>query len=329
VGSRSAGDWGGVVMLGTAPINVSGGTEKIEGFPSTEARTNYGGTDETHECGSLEYVRIEFAGFELAPDNELNSLTLGGCGNKTMVDHLQVHLGADDGVENFGGAANFKHVVISQPDDDGLDWDFGFHGRVQFLVVQQNGLVGDKGFECDNNKNDNDAAPRSMPEIWNATLIGSNSEPGTAGKSQGGIHFRRGTAGKVNNAILAHFTDNGIAVDDDATKAQTDAGTLFLKHSIFWDNANDTTSLPTSTGVDGFDATAYFLGAALSNQVIDPKLTDALDLLAPSFVPMAGSPALTGGGTPPDDGFFDPSATFVGAFGAEDWTAGWTSFAAN
>jgi uncharacterized Fe-S cluster-containing radical SAM superfamily protein len=128
---------------------------------------------------------------------------------------------------------------------------------------------------------------------------------------------------------LAHFTDNGIAVDDDATRAQTDAGTLFLKHSIFWDNANDTASLPTSTGVDGFDATAYFLGAALSNHVIDPMLTDALDLASPSFVPMAGSPALTGGGTPPDDGFFDPSATFVGAFGAEDWTAGWTAFPAN
>jgi hypothetical protein len=328
-GTRAAGDWGGVVLLGKAPVNVAGGTEKIEGFPATEARTNYGGSDAGHDCGSLKFVRIEFAGFELAPDNELNGLTAGGCGRDTVIDHVQVHMGADDGVEMFGGTADLGHILISQMDDDGLDWDYGWSGRVQFLVVQQNALVGDKGIEADSNKNDNNASPRSMPVIWNATMIGSDSDPGTAGKTQSGIHFRRGTAGKLHNFILAHFTDFGIHVDDTATKAQTDEGTLYLKNSIFWDNGNDTTSLPTKTDVDGFDATTFFLGVALDNRVVDPMLTDPLNLDAPSFKPKTGSPALNGAGTPPSDGFFDTTATFVGAIGDSDWTAGWTAFPAN
>jgi len=329
VGSRAAGDWGGVVLLGRAPINVAGGTEKIEGFPATESRTNYGGTNADHDCGRLRYVRIEFAGFEMAPDNELNGLTMGGCGRGTVVDHVQVHKGADDGIEMFGGSADLRHVVISQPDDDGLDWDFGWTGRVQFLVVQQNALVGDKGIEADNNKNDNGATPRSMPEIWNATLIGSNADPGTAGKTQGGIHFRRGTGGRLSNVVLAYFADLGILVDDAATRAQGEGGGLYVRHSIFWDNGNDTTSLPTKTGLDGFNPTAMFLDASQDNRVTDPGLSAPLDLAAPSFLPKPGAAVRTGGATPPNDGFFDTTATFIGAMGDQDWTAGWVAFPAN
>jgi len=329
VGSRAAGDWGGVVLLGNAPINVAGGTEKIEGFPASESRTNYGGSDADHDCGRLRYVRIEFAGFELAPDNELNGLTMGGCGRKTVVDYVQVHKGADDGVEMFGGTADLRHIVVTQPDDDGLDWDFGWTGRVQFLIVQQNALVGDKGIEADNNKNNNDATPRSAPEIWNATLIGSNADPGTAGKTQSGIHFRRGTAGRLSNVVLAFFADNGIVLDDAATRTQAENGALSVRNSIFWDNANDTASLPTKTGLDGFDPTALFLDASNQNRVTDPGLTAPLDLAAPSFLPKAGAAVRTGGATPPDNGFFDTTATYVGAIGDQDWTAGWTAFPAN
>ncbi len=325
-GSRAPGDWGGVVLLGQAPINVAGGSEKVEGFPATEARTVFGGADPTHDCGTLRYVRIEFAGFELAPDNELNGLTLAGCGSKTVVDYVQVHKGADDGVEAFGGTADLRHVVITQPDDDGLDWDFGWTGRVQFLIVQQNALVGDNGIEADNNKNDNDAAPRSMPEVWNATFVGSDADPGTAGKTQSIAMFRRGTAGHIRNAVMAHFSDHGIQVNDAATVSQMQQGHLFVKNSIFHDIANDDAGAFGKSDQAGFDVAAAVLDPAHSNRQTDPMLEDARNLGAPDFKPKAGSPALTGGATPPSDGFFDPSATFVGAIGTADWTADWTAY---
>jgi hypothetical protein len=331
VGFRAAGDWGGVVLLGLAPINVDGGTNKIEGFPASTTGTDYGGTDATHNCGAIKYARIEFAGFQLAPDNELNGLTVGACGSQTQLDYIQVHKGADDGIEFFGGTTDLKHAVITQPDDDGLDWDYGWTGRVQFLVLQQNGLVGDKGMEADNNGSTPDAMPRSNPTIYGVSLIGSNRDPGTAGKSQGGIHFRRGTAGKVYNTIVMGFTDRVIDVDAAPSVAQF-PNNLFLKNSIIYDNANitdTTTAWPESDNDGGFLEAVQFFDAALSNSAVDPLLGGPYDLTAPNFLPNAGSPALTGGATPPSDGFFDPSATFKGAFGTVNWMDGWTAFPAS
>ncbi|MEP0615975.1 MAG: hypothetical protein ABJC99_10470, partial [Marinobacter sp.] len=82
-GKRARGDWGGVVLLGLAPVNEAGAA--IEGLPAGETRGSFGGTDVSHSCGVLEYTRIEFAGFEVYKDNELNGLTLGGCGKNTIV----------------------------------------------------------------------------------------------------------------------------------------------------------------------------------------------------------------------------------------------------
>ena len=125
----AAGNWGGLVLLGKAPINVTGGTNLVEGFATSFGdRVRYGGTNAAHDCGTLKYVRVEYAGFELAPGNELNGITLGACGTATEIDFVQSHLGLDDGIEVFGGTVNLKHIVISAPDDDGLDWDLGWTG---------------------------------------------------------------------------------------------------------------------------------------------------------------------------------------------------------
>ena len=329
VGSQSAGDWGGIVLLGKAPINVSGGRDSIEGFPAGTSGVEFGGSSATHDCGTLKYVRIEFAGFELSTDNELNGLTVGGCGSQTELDYIQVHKGADDGIEFFGGTADLKHAVITQPDDDGLDWDFGWTGRVQYIIIQQNAIVGNNAIEADSNKNDNDASPRSAPVIWNATFVGSDSEPGAAGKYQQGIHFRRGTAAQIHNMVMVHFADSPIDIDGDASVAQANAGALVVKNSIFFDNANSTT-WPAETGDDNndsdFDENAFFHDADHSNRFMDPQLSSATNLASPNFAPASDSPAMSSAGTPPG-GFFDAGATYVGAVSASvDWTSGWTAY---
>jgi hypothetical protein len=343
-GTRAAGDWGGVVLLGLAPINVEGGTNVIEGFDAMTEGIEYGGDDEAHDCGSLEYVRIEFAGFELSEDNELNGLTLGGCGSDTNLDFIQAHLGADDGIEFFGGTASISHAIVTQPDDDGLDWDFGWSGRGQFIIVQLNSLVGNHGFEADNNEDANDAEPRSNPTIWNATLIGSNQEPGEAGKTQGGMMLRRGTAGSINNSIVAYFTDWAIDVADYSTVLLAESGDLAVQTTFFYDNANDVLDgfpagfdvadgteddceepAPKCVGYDEHDlftsdATNLFEGT-------EPGLNAPLDLGAPDFAPVEDSPVLAGGDTPPEG--FDIGATYYGAIGDVDWTAGWTAYPVN
>ena len=337
----ASGDWGGIVLLGKAPINVTGGTNQIEGFAASFGeRVRYGSTtpDSNHDCGKLKYARIEYAGFALATDVELNGLTLGGCGAATEIDYVQSHLGLDDGIEVFGGMVNLSHLVITQPDDDGLDWDFGWSGRAQFVIVQQKDGRGDKGFEADNNPNNNDLTPRSTPEIWNATLIGGDGL--SSAKKQGGMHLRRGTAGKINNAVIAYFNQFGADVDGASTRGQfgtnlTIKNTYFMKSTnaaavwpanfdVSGGNQNDCDPAPAPAGTNCFDEQLMIGGDATNHLDVDAQLAAPKNLAAPSFKPNAGSPVLTGCGTPPAG--FDTTATFCGAVGTVYWTAGWTRF---
>ncbi len=325
------GDWGGVVMLGKAPINVTGGTNPVEGFATSFGdRIVYGGPDAAHDCGKLKYARIEYGGFLLAVDKELNGLTLGGCGSATIVDFVQSHLGQDDGIEIFGGTVNVSHLVISQPDDDGLDWDLGWTGKAQFVVVQQKQGRGDKGFEADNHPSAFDSLPRSAPEIWNATLIGGDGV--SSDKKQGGMHLRRGTAGKISNAVIAFW--NQFSVDVDGAPSTGQFGTaLTVKHTYFVKSTNATAIWPTNFDVTGnppaendggFDEQAQIGRDATNHLDVAVQLTDAKNVTAPNWKPADGSPVLTGCATPPAG--LDQTATFCGAIGATDWTLGWTAY---
>lgn len=333
-----SGDWGGVVMLGEAPINVTGGKNKIEGFPdSIGVKIEYGGAVAAHDCGKLKYARIEYAGFRFGTDNELNGLTLGGCGTATEIDYVQSHLGLDDGVEIFGGTVNVSHLVITQPDDDGLDWDLGWSGKAQFVIVQQKSGLGDKGFESDNNASNNEATPRSAPELWNVTLIGGDSP---AAKKQGGMHLRRGTAAKISNSVIAYFNQFPVDVDGASSVGQVSGGALSIKNTYFmkataaaslWITDFDKalvggvlTENDCVAGTGCFDEQASFSAEASNKIDADPLLGDAKNLTAPNWKPSADSPVLTGCGTP--GAGFDTTATFCGAIGATDWTAGWTAY---
>jgi hypothetical protein len=329
VGQRYSKDWGGVILLGKAKLNVP--DQFIEGFPTGDERLKYGGGaanvgDDTHDCGKLKYARIEFGGVPTQPDKEINSLTLGGCGSQTEVDYVQTHRGSDDGVEVFGGTVNLKHILVSLAEDDGLDWDFGYRGKVQYLIVQQGPEIGNNGIEADNYATANDALPRSAPEIWNATFIGH----ATGGPEKSiAMTLRRGTAGTLNNIIVADFADGAIDINGTSSAQQFRDGALAIKNSLFWNLKGSNTALPSETDNDGgLDEAAELTASGSNNQFADPKLGNPKSLTAPNFKPQAESAALiaTSAAAPTAGGFFDTSARFVGAVGNEDWTAGWTAF---
>jgi hypothetical protein len=343
VGMRRAAQWGGVVLLGNARINsanaladggVSGtpGTNQIEGIPPTDGRARYGGTDDDHNCGTLRYVRIEFPGYELSANNELNGLTVGGCGRRTVIDHIEVFDSADDGVEIFGGTVDIKHVLIVNAEDDGLDWDFGWTGRAQFVAVQSPRTSTESdpnGIEADNEPRVFAAMPVSDPLIYNLTVRGPGAMNGvTVGYRA--IVLRRGTAGRFYNTIVTGYPTQAIDLRDSPTLAFARATPprLFANHSIFFGNNPSRTQFA-DDGADMFDEDAFFLDAARMNRAIDPMLpaySGTADL-----VPGATSPAATGAAMPPNDGFFE-QATYVGAFppgATAHWATGWTAFPAN
>ncbi|MCP3136695.1 hypothetical protein [Pyxidicoccus xibeiensis] len=341
-GQREPGDWGGLVLLGKAKLNVSGGETTIEGFFTSAGNelTKYGGQDDAHNCGTLKYARIEFAGFELAANNELNGLTTGGCGSATDIDYVQVHKGLDDGIEMFGGTAPLKHIVITQADDDALDYDFGYSGKVQFLVVQQSPSVGDRGIEASSNKSTPGQEPISIPEIWNATFIGSGAAPGT-NPTQEALVFNTGAGVRMRNSIVAHWKNQAVDIDGAASAGLfSEAGDarLSFKSVFFWDIADKNDAIPfapnpvvtngTTTDPDltKLDESKVILSEANKVTMSDPRLSDPLNLTAPNFAPAAGSAALNADATLTPSAGFDTSARFIGAIGATDWTRGWTAY---
>ena len=165
-GSRGREDWGGLVMLGKARINVAGGTAFIEGLDN-RPYLQYGGTDDTHDCGTLAYVRVGgfYAGSVFTTNNEINSFTWGGCGSKTVAHHLQAHYGKDDTFEWFGGTADLKYGVGSYGADDYTDWQLGWRGRAQYVVgIQHPGTgLGNRGIEADDSEFGDTDEPFSDP----------------------------------------------------------------------------------------------------------------------------------------------------------------------
>ena len=326
----AAGDWGGIILLGKAPINPASGTGVIEG--TGDANDIYGGTDPDDNSGTLKYVRIEFPGVAFAKDNEINGLTSGGVGRGTIIDYVEVAYSGDDSYEFFGGTVNCKHLIAYAGVDDDFDTDFGFQGKLQFLLGVRNPNIADQagtsnGFESDNDGSGSLNSPRTSPNWWNVTLIGPKATPTTPidAKYDHGLHLRRSSQNKIQNLLMVGWAKDGIYIDGKQTNQDAKDGLWWIKNSII---AGAAKKIDSTKSVSGFDINQWF--ADNSNQYFSDndaaKLTNPFFLVRPDAMPKVDSPALTGGLTPPNDGFFDASASFIGAFNTEDWTAGWTRF---
>ena len=131
--------WGGVVILGYAPISAGSVPLQIEGIPSSDESGLYGGTDSLDNSGVFSYVSIRHGGTNIGQGNELNGLTLGGVGSGTIIDNIEVVGNQDDGIEFFGGCVDAENLLVWSHGDDGLDIDQGYSGLIENFVVVEGG----------------------------------------------------------------------------------------------------------------------------------------------------------------------------------------------
>lgn len=222
---NSQGQWGGVILLGRAPIsdclrNVPGGSAHCEQSYEGLTSTLYGGAVADDDSGTIRYVQIRYAGFELAPNQEINGLTLAGVGSGTTIDHVQVHNSADDGLETFGGRANASHLVLTGNDDDSLDTDQGYQGFFQFVIAVQRagGTGGDEMIEADSPGNE-DSLPRQWTRLANFTFIHRSTRAGSAILLRGGTDYSL-----VNGMVVSPRACLDIDATGGTTMRDADAG---------------------------------------------------------------------------------------------------------
>lgn len=144
--------WGGVAILGDAPSSTENGDKvgNLEGIPAEEGYGEYGGDNASDNSGVLKFVSIRHGGISIGEGNELNGLTLGGVGNGTTLEDIEIYATLDDGVEFFGGTVNAKNILVYYQGDDGIDIDQNYSGTIDgFAVIHGDGIGTDEGLEID------------------------------------------------------------------------------------------------------------------------------------------------------------------------------------
>jgi hypothetical protein len=363
--SPQRGDWAGIVILGRARTNASfNGTaglgEAEGGINNGEGLGLYGGTDDNDNSGSLQYVRIEYAGYAFLPDKELNGLSMYAIGKATTLKYIQVSFANDDSFEWFGGNVNMDHIIAYRGLDDEQDSDNGFSGNVQFVICQRDSSVADvsgsNGWESDNDANGiavitpagQTAVQPQTKAVWsNVTMVGPRATTSNIGNSlfRNGAQIRRNSAISIFNSVMLGWP-TGLLIDA-STGTPTDiniTGTpvtpnqttnLVFQNNIIAGCATPLKYTASSTAPTGWtltDLTNWFNTPAYNNSILtncsDVKLADAFNVTgSPDYTPQSGSPLLSGASfTHPKLASFQ-SVSYRGAVGSGDtWWKGWTSF---
>jgi hypothetical protein len=357
VGQRRAGDWGGLIIIGNGVINRTGDIQ-LEGTGTGASNPPLfysGGTDNADNSGTLRYVRVEFAGYGVAPDAELNSFTFAAVGSGTRLEYLQALSGLDDSFEFFGGAVDAKYLVSYDSGDDHFDMAEGYVGRLQYLIAYQTRQViprtgagnvsadpqgiendGCAGAGCPNGQN---STPLTIPMVANFTLVGPADGvfSGTAGGI--GMMLRRGTGGYYVNGVVARWERAAISLRDQTTIDRASAGNLLLRNIHVADvgatfqtggsSVQGTLDLAANAIVEGSETAPGVLFASLP---VNPSNASQLDWSPASSASIAtgGTGAFpSGSALAVKGGTFVTGTTYRGAAdpAGADWWAGWTSYA--
>jgi hypothetical protein len=349
--SPRSGDWAGIVLLGKAPTNASfngtAGVGEIEGGVNDASGNGlYGGTDASDNSGILSYVRIEYAGFAFLPDKEINSLTMGGVGAGTQIDHIQVSYAKDDAYEWFGGTVNCKYLIAYKTQDDDFDTDNGYNGKVQFGLVVRDSSIADisksEAFESDNDANGTSTTPVTAAVFSNITAVGPKASLSNNGSSLflAGAHIRRNTTESIFNSVFLGWPI-GILIDGSKgrpTDLNINDSTLRIRNSIIAGcpvPISYAASGTVPTGATTATIQAWFTNPFFGNSILatndDARFVNPFNYGFPDYGPFGTSPAVTGAS------FTDAKlstgftvVTFRGAIAPSGpdatWHKGWTKF---
>lgn len=308
--------WGGLIILGAAELNSSPGVNAIEGIPQNEFRGLYGGSNDQDNSGILSYISIRHGGTNIGQDNEINGLTLAGIGQQTSLSYIEIYANLDDGIEFFGGQAEIHHLIVAHCADDGIDYDEGFRGSVQFAFIYQGDNIAGHGGEHDGGTDPEDGTPYATPELYNITSIGS----GLDGDQP--LMFRDNAGGKYHNSIFFNYAAPitiELLQSGEHSYNRLTTNDLEVANNVFWNTPSELAVIDIGDGVSSEDEASAnsFLSSYIqaNNTILD------LGITRQSPIPTTHSLTLSSASS----SFFE-TTDYVGAFdpNAQAWYEGWS-----
>lgn len=311
--NASSQQWGGVVLLGRAPVSDclvgANPAQQIDCEQRLEGALNppsFGGVTGNDSSGSLAYVQIRFSGFTLNSGSELQSLTTGGVGSGTGISYIQSFNSSDDGVELFGGEPKLDHFIVVGAEDDSFDIDTGAKADIQYALVVQRSGAGDNALELDSPDGDFDftAIPRTNAQFSNFTFVaqGSGSQALRV-RGQADLTMTNGIVIKPGSPCLRIDEE-----DDAAAGSRTDEAGPPRFESVLFDCTTTTTG--DRNDINPYLGAGNTFGTVTMSGLI--QNTAAID----GYTPVFDATALSS---------FFTAPTYVGAVSATDtWHQGWT-----
>lgn len=331
--TKYPGDWGGLVLCGKATNNQAGGFATLEGSYGA----HHGGSDDLDNSGVLRYVRLEYAGFPILTDKEINSLTMGSVGAGTTISHVQASYGLDDAFEWFGGTVNCDHLIAYKTTDDDFDCDFGYRGKVQFAVSFRAYNLADpmsksNSFEVDNDGGGSTNTPFTAPVFSNVSVFGPKQDSTTSidANFSRALHLRRSNKIKIYNSFFTGFPQ-GIVIDGGNTRTYAENNELVIKNCVLSMLDNWSLFTPYKSDQAGFSVNTWFNDASRNNSTV-ANITNVgyntailYNNTAPNFLLASTSSLLSGASFTGLSGF--TAVNHIGAFDATtNWTNSWTAF---
>lgn len=255
--------WGGLIVLGAAPISAKDGdTEtQIEGIPADVPYGKYGGDNASDNSGSLCYISIRHGGALIGADNEINGLTLGGVGNGTTVNNIEVVANLDDGIEFFGGTVDVTNALVAYQGDDAIDIDMNYSGTVSNVYIVH-GNDTDEAFEIDGPENSTYVDGKFV--IENATAVAVDTDVTS------GADLKSKAQGTMTNVVWSGYRD-GKAI---AVRASFEIADCSDKSDSY------TNALAGDLVITNSELVSTSADADIARVYIDAKSDDAAELQA-------------------------------------------------
>ncbi len=285
--TKVSGSWGGIIMYGDAPIvgaasvataNSEDGITTVVGGVSIPY--SYGGTNQTHNGGSLKYVRVEYAGKKITDGTaELNGFSFYAVGSGTVLENLVSYKGNDDGFEFYGGTVSATNLISYGNADDSFDWQDGWRGELNSNWYAYQVGIGNFGMEIEAKSVNNAFGPK----VSNITLkraVGTITEGGSSAAEYDAIQFKKQGNGEYTNVLISGYLTTGataVRIQDLATNTDQVNGNRIKLLGVKILDAATTTSAGATGFTVAFPALNYVINTTATGATLSPGAWATVD----------------------------------------------------